>query len=102
MSYVVPVAGATAAVRVPVIPGITGPVADPVRTLTVPEGAEEVPVTRKSPAFHFAVPIVTRSVTAVTSTGAVCTDSGPAAVPLSAVTVKVYLPAARLLMVAGD
>ena len=43
-------------------------------------------MTRKSPVFHFAVPIVTRSVTAVTSTAVDLSDSGPAALPLRAVT----------------
>ncbi len=39
--------------------------------------AEPVPVTRKSPFFHFAVPIETVSVTAVGVSGPWSVDSGP-------------------------
>jgi hypothetical protein len=61
--------------------------------------AEPVPVTRKSPTFHFAVPIVTLSVTGATLTGADGTDIGPKPLVFFAWTVKEYEPAPRSLMV---
>src|SRR3954470_3428453 len=58
-SYTPPVAGATAAVTGP-LPG-EGRVGEPDRIPTVAPTSEPLPVTRKSPAFHFAVAMVMRS-----------------------------------------
>jgi hypothetical protein len=52
-------------------------VADPVRTLTVLPTTEALPVMRKSPNFHFAVPMVTWSVTWVGVNDADFGDSAP-------------------------
>jgi hypothetical protein len=75
MSYTPPVAGGAAAVTAAC--PVTGPVSEPVRRLAVRPTTEAVPVTRKSPAFHFAVVIVIRSVTAVGVNGADFADAAP-------------------------
>src|SRR4051812_2475928 len=55
----------------------TGPASDPAWMITVAPTNDPVPVTRKSPAFHFAVLMVTWSTVGVTSTSSLFT---PAAV----------------------
>ena len=68
---------------------MTGPVAEVRRTWTsVPTGAEVVPVTRKSPAFQRAVPMVTRGTVftvGVTVTGDA--EAGPVPWAFAAATV---------------
>ena len=70
-----PMAGAGAGVIVPV--PSDGPVGEPERIVTVAPTDEPVPVTRKSPAFQRAVPIVIRSVTGATVSAADRSDSAP-------------------------
>src|SRR4029077_14247106 len=70
------------------------------RTVTIAPTSEPVPVTRKSPDFHLAVPMLTVSVTRVGTSGPYGVDSGPKPATFFALTVKKYsVPGDRLWIV---